>query len=190
MINDILDISKIEVSDIAPEFSNLRIGELVENSTIVIRESCVKNRIDLACQIEKNLVDATIQANERGFKQLMFNLLSNAGKFTSAGGKITVSAKKKDDHVKICVSDTGIGIAPEDLARIFEPFLQISGGIQDKTPGTGLGLNLCKKIVEQHGGRIWVESKGVNKGSQFYVELPLSHEEESSICKQQESEFL
>ncbi|MBT4090987.1 MAG: hypothetical protein HOE30_21070 [Deltaproteobacteria bacterium] len=116
----------------------------------------------------------------------MFNFLSNAAKFTPDGGKIAVSARLVDAQDKvvetitdeetfleICVSDTGIGIAAEDLERIFEPFIQVKGGITGKTPGTGLGLSLTNEFAALHRGRIWVESEGLGKGSRFYLSLPV-----------------
>ncbi len=189
MINDILDISKIEVNKIKPDFFSIKIEELIEHSIIVIREKCQKNCITLSIESEEDLRDVAILGNERRLKQLMFNLLSNAEKFTPEGGRITVSAKKKDNSILISVSDTGIGIAPEDQTNIFEAFFQVSGGLQDKTSGTGLGLNLSKEIVNLHGGRIWVESKGKNKGSTFNVLLPMIPEEKTSPFERQDPHF-
>src|SRR5512141_737171 len=114
---------------------------------------------------------ATSSAIERKIKQVLLNLLSNAVKFTPEGGRIGINAKKVDGSVEISVSDTGIGISPEDQAKIFEEFRQVGGDYAHKTEGTGLGLTLAKKFVELHGGRIWVESE-VGKGSTFSFTLP------------------
>jgi signal transduction histidine kinase len=116
----------------------------------------------------------------------MFNFLSNAAKFTPDGGRIGVSVRlvgaqdtdgkagtDEGAFIEICVSDTGIGIRAEDQERVFEPFVQVKGGTTDKTSGTGLGLTLTKEFVELHGGRIWIESEGLGKGSRFYVLLPV-----------------
>ena len=103
----------------------------------------------------------------------MFNLLSNAAKFTPDGGAIRVEGRKEGKELIISVSDTGIGIAPKELERVFEEFYQTTGGIKDKTPGTGLGLSLTRNIVEMHGGRVWVESEGPGKGSRFTFTLPI-----------------
>src|SRR5262249_21016642 len=109
--------------------------------------------------------------DERKIKQILLNLLSNAVKFTPEGGRIGISARQADGAVQISVTDSGIGIAAEDQARIFEEFRQVGSNYAHKTEGTGLGLTLAKKFVELHGGKIWVESE-VGKGSTFSFTLP------------------
>jgi signal transduction histidine kinase len=120
--------------------------------------------------IDERLGDYT--GDERKIKQILLNLLSNAVKFTPEGGTIGIDAKKIDSVVEISVSDTGIGIAPEDQARIFEEFRQVGGNYAHKSEGTGLGLTLAKKFVELHGGKMWVESE-LGKGSRFTFTLPI-----------------
>jgi signal transduction histidine kinase len=110
--------------------------------------------------------------DERKIKQILLNLLSNAVKFTPEGGRIDLKARQVDGSVEISVSDTGIGIAPDDQATIFEEFRQVGGDHAHKKEGTGLGLTLAKKFVELHAGRIWVESE-VGKGSRFIFTLPI-----------------
>jgi signal transduction histidine kinase len=108
--------------------------------------------------------------DERKVRQVVLNLLSNAIKFTPEGGRIEVGAVPKDGFVEVSVSDTGIGIAPEDQEKVFEEFRQV--GTAKKIEGTGLGLTLCRKFVELHGGRIWVKSQeGV--GSTFTFTIPV-----------------
>jgi signal transduction histidine kinase len=109
--------------------------------------------------------------DERKIKQILLNLLSNAVKFTPEGGRIGINARQTDGAVEISVSDTGIGISPEDQAKIFEEFHQVGTDYAHKTEGTGLGLTLAKKFVELHGGKIWVES-AAGKGSTFSFTLP------------------
>jgi signal transduction histidine kinase len=104
---------------------------------------------------------------------VMFNLLSNAAKFTPDGGAIAVEARRKGKELVISVADTGIGIAPEHQGRIFEEFYQVRGSMRDRVPGTGLGLSLVKQLVDMHGGRVWVESEGEGKGSRFSFSLPI-----------------
>jgi signal transduction histidine kinase len=113
-----------------------------------------------------------IHADERKVKQVLLNLLSNALKFTPQGGRIDVQATARDDAVEISVTDTGVGIAPEDQATVFEEFRQV-GSAAKKVEGTGLGLAISRKFIELHSGRIWVESQ-VDKGSTFAFTLPLS----------------
>ena len=109
--------------------------------------------------------------DERKIKQILLNLLSNAVKFTPEGGRIGINARKVDGAVEISIRDTGVGISPEDQAKIFEEFRQVGSNYAHKTEGTGLGLTLAKKFVELHGGRIWVDSE-VGKGSTFSFTLP------------------
>jgi signal transduction histidine kinase len=114
-----------------------------------------------------------IVGDERKVKQVLLNLLSNAVKFTPEGGRISLRARLTDRAVEIAVTDTGIGIAPEDQAAIFEEFRQVGSDETRKLEGTGLGLTLAKKFVELHGGRIWVDSE-LGRGSTFTFTLPVS----------------
>ncbi|MCK4417557.1 MAG: PAS domain S-box protein, partial [Candidatus Latescibacteria bacterium] len=173
LINDILDLSKVEAGKMELRLSRVSIKRLLENSLSMIKERCLKHGIKLDLHIAQELDELEITADERKVKQIMFNLLSNAAKFTPDGGKIAVEAKQEEKEFIISVSDTGIGIAPEHQEEIFEEFHQINGGLMGKTPGTGLGLPLIKSFVEMHGGRIWVKSEGEGKGSAFSFSLPL-----------------
>jgi signal transduction histidine kinase len=112
-----------------------------------------------------------VVADERKVRQVVLNLLSNAVKFTPEGGRVAVDLVQGDAEARIAVSDTGVGIAPEDLAAVFEEFRQVGGDTARKSEGTGLGLALARKFVELHGGTIWVASE-VGKGSTFTFTLP------------------
>jgi signal transduction histidine kinase len=136
-----------------------------------VRERATKHGIKLDVTIDERLGDYV--GDERKIKQILLNLLSNAVKFTPEGGRIGIHAKKVDEAAEISVSDTGIGIAPEDQARIFEEFRQVGGNYAHKSEGTGLGLTLAKKFVELHGGKMWVTSE-LGKGSTFTFTLPES----------------
>lgn len=173
LINDILDIAKIEAGRMDLELSAVRVKDLLEHSFIMIKERCTRHRISLNLRVEDSVNGLEIKADIRKLKQVLYNLLSNASKFTPDGGFIALEADKEKDKVIISVSDSGIGIASEHLTKIFEEFYQVKGGTRDKTPGTGLGLSLSRKIVEMHGGRIWAESQGEGKGSRFIFELPI-----------------
>lgn len=173
LINDILDLSKIEAGKMEPELSPVNINALLENSLVMIKEKAMKHGIRLELELLQKRPYLEIQADERMLKQVMFNLLSNAANFTSDGGRITVKAKEEGEDIIISVSDTGIGISPDRQGKIFEEFYQVKGGMLDKTPGTGLGLALTKRFVEMHGGKIWVESEGEGKGSCFSFLLPM-----------------
>ncbi len=173
LINDILDLSKIEAGKMELELSKVKIKDLLENSLVMIKEKALVHGISLNFHTSGDLEGLEIMADERRLKQVMFNLLSNAAKFTPEGGTITVEGKMEGKELIISVSDTGIGIASEEQERIFEEFYQIKGSLKDKTPGTGLGLPVTKSIVEMHGGRIWVESEGLGKGSRFTFTLSI-----------------
>jgi len=174
LISDILDLAQIEADKLELELSRVNIKDLLENNLVMIREKAKNHRINLDTHIPEELSDLEIQADKRKLKQIMFNLLFNAAKFTPDGGAITVEADQKGEEIIISVKDTGIGIAPENKEKIFDGFYQVKGGMRDKTPGTGLGLSLTKSLVEMHGGRIWVESEGEGKGSTFGFVIPVT----------------
>ena len=133
-----------------------------------------------SCKI--NGIPETIEADERKLKQVMYNLMSNAVKFTPDGGKVSVAVQTcNSSGVEISVSDTGIGICPEDLERIFSPFEQVETSKSRKYQGTGLGLSLTKRLVELHGGKIRVESEGVGKGATFNFTIPMAPEEHYTL---------
>ena len=141
----------------------------IDNARTFVRERATKHGITLDVDVDERLGEYV--GDERKIKQILLNLLSTAVKFTPEGGRISIAANKPDTGAEISVSDTGIGIAPEDQPKIFEEFRQVGSDSTHKTEGTGLGLTLAKKFVELHGGRIWVESE-VGKGSTFTFTLP------------------
>ncbi len=173
LINDILDLSKIESGKETLEFSSVGIKELVESSLLMIREKVSKHGISLNARAVEDINGLKISADERKVRQIVFNLLSNAAKFTPDGGSITVEVKKEAEEVIISVLDTGVGIAPEQQKKLFQRFYQVHSGTTDKTPGTGLGLVIAKELTEIQGGRIWVESEGLGRGSRFSFTLPV-----------------
>ena len=169
LINDILDLSKVEAGRMELELTSFDMPLAIENARTFVRERATKHNIKLDVMIDERLGDYF--GDERKIKQILLNLLSNAVKFTPEGGQISINARQLNGSVQISVSDSGIGIAPEDQARIFEEFRQVGGDHAHKSEGTGLGLTLAKKFVELHGGTIWVESE-VGKGSTFTFTLP------------------
>src|SRR5262245_44697713 len=169
LINEILDLSKVEAGRMELELVKFDLPLAIDNARTFVRERATKHGINLDISVDERLGDYV--GDERKIKQILLNLLSNAVKFTPEGGRIGIKARQADGSVEISVSDTGIGIAPEDQATIFEEFRQVGGDYAHKREGTGLGLTLAKKFVELHGGRIWVESE-VGKGSTFSFTLP------------------
>jgi GAF domain-containing protein len=169
LINDILDLSKIEAGRMELELSEFDLPQAIQNALTLVRERALRHGIALHHVIDDRVAD--IRGDERKVKQVLLNLLSNAIKFTPEGGRIEVRAASTDGMVEVSVTDTGIGIAPEDLEAVFEEFRQV-GTADKKAEGTGLGLALSRKFIELHGGRIWVTSQ-VGVGSTFTFTLPV-----------------
>ena len=175
LVNEILDLSKVEADAAEFECSDVDVRLLVEQSLIFIREKSAKKKIEIVVAIEDDI--PFIRADEMKAKQVLVNLLSNAVKFTPDGGRIAVEARRSGESpahgpemVAISVTDTGIGIDTEGVAKLFQPFQQVDSSYARKHEGTGLGLALSKKLVEKQNGRIWAESEP-GKGSRFTFTL-------------------
>lgn len=174
MINDILDLSKIESGKLELKCEEFEVRKTVEDVLITLKGLADKKSLKIETVLQ-HPVDL-LYADPVKFKQMLYNLLSNAIKFTPEKGVITVSTKslRKDrDFIEVRVTDTGIGIAPEDYSKIFVEFKQLDSSYSRKYEGTGLGLALTKKLVEMHGGAIGFESKA-GAGSAFYFTLPVN----------------
>jgi GAF domain-containing protein len=170
LINDILDLSKVEAGRLELELASFDLPASLENAMILVRERATRHGITLEVAVDAGVGE--VVGDERKIRQILLNLLSNAVKFTPEGGRVGVTATAAEDVITIAVSDTGVGIAPEDQAAIFEEFRQVGSTDARKQEGTGLGLTLAKKFVELHGGRIWVQSQ-VGQGSTFTFTLPV-----------------
>jgi signal transduction histidine kinase len=170
LINDILDLSKIEAGRMELTPAPFHLPTALDNAVILVKERAARHGITIQVNIDPGLGE--VVGDERKVKQVVLNLLSNAVKFTSEGGRISLKAGLTDGAAEIAVTDTGVGIAPEDQAAIFEEFRQV-GSDERRREGTGLGLTLAKKFVELHGGRIFVESEP-GQGSTFTFTLPVS----------------
>jgi len=177
VINDVLDLSKVEAGKTVLRLSRFYICDIVVRSLQTVKEKCLKNGITLTTDVDPETKDFEVDADETKIKQIMYNLLSNAAKFTPQGGSITVKTARIGDCCAISVVDTGIGVDQENLERIFEDFYQVNNSVTDKTQGTGLGLPLTKRFVEMHGGAITVESVP-EKGSTFTFTIPLAKKTE------------
>jgi signal transduction histidine kinase len=169
LINDVLDLSKVEAGQFELEVAPFALREALESGVVMVRERATQDDVRVALAADPGVV---VQGDERRIRQVIFNLLSNAVKFTPAGGAVDVSAARVDGEVWVSVADTGPGLAVEDHERIFEEFQQTEAGVEQRE-GTGLGLALSKRLVELHGGRIWVDSE-LGKGSTFVFTLPAS----------------
>ena len=154
------------------EVGDFDLPAALQNALTLVRERAQRHSIELGLEVDSAL--GTFRADERKFKQIMLNLLSNAVKFTPEGGKVGVAAKLNGSAVEVSVSDTGVGIAPEDQAIVFEEFRQVGHDYTRKAEGTGLGLALTRRFVELHGGAITLASTP-GKGSTFTFTLPIRH---------------
>jgi signal transduction histidine kinase len=168
LINDILDLAKIEAGRLELDLAEIDVAGTVSHAATLVRERAQRRGIALACDIDPAL--GAIRADERKVKQVLLNLLSNALKFTPEGGRVDVRARALGDAIEIAVADTGPGIAPEDQAAVFEEFRQV-GATSKKVEGTGLGLAISRKFIELHGGSIGVASIP-GHGATFAFRLP------------------
>jgi len=180
LINDILDIAKIESGRIELEYAPISVETLCKSSLIFINQQAMKKNIQIETKIQPNL--PSLIADERRIRQVLINLLNNAVKFTPERGRITIKVKilppelvtttsAQQHFLRISVIDTGIGIAPENMQKLFQPFIQIDSALNRQYQGTGLGLALVKRIVELHSGRVGLTSE-LEVGSCFSIDLP------------------
>jgi two-component system cell cycle sensor histidine kinase PleC len=171
LINQILDMAKVEAGKMKLALSSLPMKSLLNDISMLVADMVSKKKIEMLLEIAPDL--PSIEADELKVKEIIYNLLSNAVKFTPEGGKIGMRAKKAAAEIEIVVWDTGVGIAPENMLKIFEGFFRVDTPYSRVTEGTGLGLPLSKKLVELHGGKLSVESAGLNKGTLVRFTLPI-----------------
>jgi signal transduction histidine kinase len=173
LINDILDLSKIEAGHMDLDLSEFSLPMALDNAMVLVRERAHRQQLQLRADVASDV--ALVTADERKFKQILINLLTNAVKFSYPGGWVEVTVRHgkniSTNEVVITVKDSGLGIAREDQAAVFEEFHQLKSTGSAKLEGTGLGLSLAKRLVELHGGKIWVESE-IGKGAAFSFTLP------------------
>ena len=167
MLNEILDLSKVEAGRMELEYSTFVLRDLLDNTAAMLRERAALHGIDLRVEVGPGIDE--VYADELRLKQVVLNLMTNAVKFTDDGGSVTVRATRVGAEIHITVTDTGHGVPAEDRERIFESFQQGGRGAS-REEGTGLGLTLSRKIVELLGGRMWLESE-VGVGSTFGFSL-------------------
>jgi two-component system CheB/CheR fusion protein len=171
LINQILDMAKVEAGKMKLTLSSLPMKSILNDISMLVADMVSKKKLQIVLEIAEDLPN--IEADELNVKEIIYNLLSNAVKFTPEGGNIGMRAKKADSEIEVVVWDTGIGIAPENMEKIFEGFFRVDTPYSRVTEGTGLGLPLSKKLVELHGGKFSVESEGLNKGTQVRFTLPI-----------------
>ncbi|MBP0019577.1 MAG: response regulator [Cyanobacteria bacterium SBLK] len=169
LINDVLDIAKMEAGKLDWKMEEIDLAEIVDRSLAAVSSLLTASGLVLNKEIALDLPE--IVGDRDRLIQVIINLLSNAIKFTEAG-TISTHAEVRNEEILISITDTGMGIAPEDVEKVFDKFKQVGETLTDKPKGTGLGLPICKQIIEHHGGRIWVDSK-LGEGSTFSFVLPL-----------------
>lgn len=195
LINDILDVAKIEADQFDLDFAPVSVNLLCESSLIFVKQQAQKKRLQIETRVPPRLPD--LWGDERRLRQVLINLLTNAVKFTPAGGRITITAAyegadlspqtvtpshdsrhpqadsfPKVGTLSLAVTDTGIGIRPEEVKKLFQPFIQIDSALNRQYTGTGLGLALVKRLTEMHGGQVELTSQ-VGAGSCFTLQLPV-----------------
>jgi signal transduction histidine kinase len=175
LVNDLLDLAKVETGAVELDVGRVELTELLGSSLALFKEQAGRRRVVLTLDVDPG--SGTIEADARKLKQVVFNLLANALKFTPDGGQVAMGARGSGDRVRIWVSDNGPGIVPEDRESIFEEFRQ---GARAGEGGTGLGLPLARRLVELHGGRLWVESE-IGAGSTFTAELPIRPRPQTAV---------
>ena len=171
LINQILDMAKVEAGKMKLTLSSLSMKSLLNDISLLVADMVAKKRIVMELEIAENMPN--IEADDLKVKEIIYNLLSNAVKFTPDGGKIGMRAKRVNSEIEVVVWDTGVGIAAENMGKIFEGFFRVDTPYSRVTEGTGLGLPLSKKLVELHGGKFSVESKGLNQGTSVRFTLPI-----------------
>lgn len=171
IIDDILDISKVEAGKIELFFERISLPEAIDETLEIIKENAAKSNISIKKEYDTNL--EFIEADRKRFKQVLLNLISNAIKFSKKeGGILKISAKRAGEMAEFSIADTGIGIRKEDMKKLFKEFEQLESGISRKYGGAGLGLAISKKLVELHGGKITITSE-FGAGTKFIFFLPL-----------------
>ncbi|HET7729581.1 MAG TPA: ATP-binding protein, partial [Usitatibacter sp.] len=174
LINDILDLAKVESGRMELDLSEYDLPASLLSALSLVRERAARHGLTLGLEVADGV--GAIVADERKIRQVVLNLLSNAVKFTPDGGRVTVTARLEGEMVVIAVADTGVGIAPEDQATVFEEFRQVGLDSARRQEGTGLGLALARRFVQLHGGTLWVTS-ALGAGSTFSFSLPPTRRE-------------
>jgi len=171
LINQILDMAKVESGKMKLTLSSLPMKSLLNEIPLLVADMVSKKKLQMLLEIAEDLPN--IEGDELKVKEIIYNLLSNAIKFTPDGGKIGMRAKSVDSRVEVVVWDTGVGIAHENMEKIFEGFFRVDTPYSWVTEGTGLGLPLSRKLVELHGGKLFVESEGLDRGTSVWFTLPI-----------------
>lgn len=170
LINDLQELSRVEAGIYKLDLHPLPVEEIIQTIYKRLEQQFKDKGVELISKIEKNIPSLLVDENRIG--QVMINLVGNALQYTASGGQVNIDAYQKDQEIIISITDTGIGIPSEHLSQIFQRFYRVDKSRSRTHGGSGIGLTISKHIIEAHGGRIWVESKGINFGSKFLFTLP------------------
>jgi signal transduction histidine kinase len=174
LIEDLLDVARIISGKLVLEFEPVDPVEVVHDAIETLQPLAQAKQIEIVENVLDDARSVTVSGDRNRLTQIFSNLLTNAVKFTPEGGKIEVSVGADGSHLSVSVKDNGVGIKPEFLPSVFERFRQ-DASLTTRNGGLGLGLAIVRQLVEMHGGSVRVESEGVDKGSEFTVELPAQH---------------
>ena len=179
LVNDLLDLGRIDLG-VDLQVEPVSVLDVLEKVTSTLQMQANQKDVELSLELPKDLPDQ-IDADPALFHQAIYNLVENAVKYTSEGGQVFVRVLTSANNLVFEIQDTGIGIAPDDMARLFEKFYRGKAREARARAGTGLGLAIVRSIAEKHGGRVWVESKE-GKGSTFYLQIPIKRHKESKAA--------
>jgi CheY-like chemotaxis protein len=186
LVEDLLDVSRIVTGRLQLKFQPVTLAKVVEAAVAAARPAAEAKSI--ALQVVFDSLPCEVTGDADRLQQVIWNLISNAVKFTPRGGRVQAQLERAGSHVEIKVSDTGEGIAPEFLPHVFDRFRQADGSIQRRHGGLGLGLAIVRHLVELHGGEVSVESPGPGQGATFTVKLPLAAAQAADFGMRDEEE--
>jgi signal transduction histidine kinase len=169
LINNLLDIARIESGKVQMEIKDISIKEMLDSIIDIITPQVKEKNISL--KINSKIKSDRIKADQGQMERVFLNLLSNAVKFTPENGKVSIGIEERDNDTQFSIEDTGIGIPPQDIQKVFQEFFRADNALDQKIKGSGLGLSLVKKIIDAHKGKIWFDSE-LGKGTRFAFTLP------------------
>jgi len=179
LVNNLLDLGRIEIG-VGLQVEHVTVLDIIERVTSALQLQASQKNISLSVELPKDMPDA-VEADEGLLNQAVHNLVENAVKYTPEGGRIVIRTLSQPGYLTFSVEDSGLGISPEDLPRLFEKFYRGKQREARSQPGSGLGLAIVHSVATNHGGRVWVDST-VGKGSTFYLQIPLTQPKESKTA--------
>jgi histidine kinase len=171
LVRDLQELSRVEAGSFDLHRAQIQLGELIRQTSIRLSPQFEEKGVDLTVEIEPDL--PVVYADEDRISQVLLNLMGNALQYTPAGGVVSISAQRHDGTVRVCITDTGVGVTAEHLSHLFDRFYRVDKSRSRAGGGSGIGLTITRHLVEAHGGRIWAASDGPGQGSTFSFVLPV-----------------